>query len=112
MITEGEAWLLLRKWKEESTLVRVVFTTNPLSLDFEGRFMKVSDTAVSLDVGQDAQAIQIGWPMYSFEYGEPEPASKVVPDNRGRVYSACLSGKTQDGQRIYLFKIKEETHDG
>jgi len=97
---------LLRKWKEENALVRVLFRSSEVSLDLECRFLKVGED-LSLDVGQDAEAIQIGWPDFSFEYSEPDPTAEIVLDKRGKIYSAGLMGTTKSGRRIYLFRIKE-----
>jgi hypothetical protein len=111
MISEGEAWLLLRKWKEERALVRVIFNSSEVSIDLECRFLKVSDISISLDVGQDTEAIEIGWPVFSFDYNEPQSAAEIAPDERGRFYSAGLIGRSEHGQGIYLLKVKESEKD-
>jgi len=110
MISAREAQLVMRKWKDENALVRVLLNSSEVSLDLECHFLKVGDD-LSLDVGQGTEAIQIGWPDFSFEYSEPNSTSEIVPDKRGRFYSAGLMGTTKSGRRIYLFRIEELEKD-
>lgn len=88
MISDEETFLLLEKWMEEPSRLRVVLRLDEVYFDLVCRLIGVSAHGIGLEVESSMNPLELHWMAFSFDYIEPKAASDFLADETGRVYSA------------------------
>lgn len=105
MISSEEAFLLIKKWKTERSLLRLV-----LKLKFGGGYFScnvvdVEDSSVQLAGADSSCEFLLSLAGASFEYGDPSEAPPPIRDSSQSKYLDCLSVLFASGDRVDFFEL-------
>lgn len=110
LIRRKEVLLILRKWKEESTPLRVIAELRGVYLALDCCIIGVSYKSVGLRLPGGRDFCEFSWRGLRFDYGEETLRGLVEspPDEAGHIYSAALVGLRPSGRRLIFMQISEE----
>jgi len=106
--TWEDAILVLRKWKDEDTLLSMVSVTGNLTLKLIGRIVNLSEAQVELladDAKVNATVSLLGCEL---GYGDPREVPEVTAKYGGANYEAFISIRSHNGHTL-LFEIRSTT---
>lgn len=89
-IKPEEGFALLRRWKEEYTLLRVYFTLAGFGADFNCGVSDVSGTLLTLNLESSPIAPWFELKGCLFTYGDPPAAIAAQQSSYGRRYESAL----------------------
>ena len=108
MISSAEAVLLLKGWKEKTSLIRVTLAAPSLKFAFEGFVTDVSDAEVLLMIPPRFKlscAMNVQFEGARFEYGDTREAPEPLREALAQKFSAALTILLPDKTRVVITEL-------
>ena len=108
MISSGEAFLLLKKWKTEKSLTRLLFALESSGGSLFGIITDVEGSNVRVAGVDSRSEFLLDLSEASFGYSDPREAPDELRDKSSAMYLGCLTAILPSGNRFCFFELDTE----
>lgn len=109
MIKKDEAFLLLRKWRDERTPLRVTCRVRGFAFDVDCFVATISEEGWVTLRFEDKRGSCDVWlgPMFGFEYRDPAELPVEEKIAEGLVHGAVLAALTPEGETLFFVELEK-----
>jgi hypothetical protein len=107
MIRRQEALLVLQKWRDERTPLRISAHLSEGIFNFDCRIVQFSEKSFVLQLANDADRCEFWIDGFECEYGEPRTADEAREELAGHTYRSVLGFVRSDNRHIAIMEISD-----